>query len=42
MSDKTRTSLLSLAIIIVLVISAFSPLTVYADEGTLVRHILML
>jgi hypothetical protein len=34
MSDKTRTSLLSLAIIIVLVISAFSPLTVYADEGT--------
>jgi hypothetical protein len=34
MSDKARTSLLSLAIIVVLVFSAVSPLTVYADEGT--------
>lgn len=34
MSDKTRTSLLSLAIIIVLVFSAVSPIIVYADDGT--------
>lgn len=34
MSDKARTSFLSLAIIVVLVFSAVSPLTVHADEGT--------
>ena len=34
MSDKARTSFLSLAIIAVLVFSAVSPLTVHADEGT--------